>query len=221
MIDCDISNNFIRPCFLLGSNSYAIDLSTKTGTWKLGIHSTTHSTFPLPFLQSLPLPCHTNFTSTIVLPRMTLPNPINSIFSFHPMSPYYNISYTCSSSPFISSLPLLQYNHQSIQSLPFYHSINVLYLPSILYSLSSLSLLPYQQLVLYKPLPIICIPHHFSFFLPSLHSIFLYPPSNLPFCNHYISFNHIHHPLLYAPLPYHAYVSHTLSTVPRTPPPQL
>ena len=63
--------------------------------------------------------------------------------------------------------------------------------------------------------------HLFSFFLPSLHSIFLYPPSNLPFCNHYISFNHIHHPLLYAPLPYHAYVSHTFSTVPCTPPPQL
>ena len=135
------------------------------------------------------------------------------------MSPYYNISYTCSSSPFISSLLLLQYNHQSIQSLPFYHSINVLYLPSILYSFSFLSLLPYQQLVLYIPLPIICIPHHFSFFLPSLHSIFLYPPSYLSFY-HYISFNHIHHPLLYAPLPHHAYVSHTFSTVPRTPPPQ-
>ena len=165
-------------------------------------------------------PCHTNFTSTIVLPRMTLPNPINSIFSFHPMSPYYNISYTCSSFPFISSLPVLQYNHQSIQSLLFYHSINVLYLPSILYSFSFLSLLSYQQLVLYIPLPIICIPHHFSFFLPSLHSIFLFLPSNLPFY-HYIFFNHIHHPLLYAPLPHHIYVSHTFSTVSRTPPPQL
>ena len=221
MIDCDISNKFIPPCFLLGSNSYAIDLSTKTGNWKLGIHITTHSTFPLPFLQSLPLPCHTNFTSPIVLPPTILSNPINSIFSFHPMSPYYNISYTCSSSPFISSLPLLQYNHQSIQSLLFYHTINVLYLPSILSSFSSLSLLPYQQFVLYKPLPIKCFPHHFSFFLPSLHSIFLYPPSNLPFYNHSISFNHIHHPLLYAPLPYHAYVSHILSIVPRTAPPQL
>ena len=122
--------------------------------------------------------------------------------------------------PFIFSLPVLQYNHQSIQSLPFYHSINVLYLPSILYSFSFLSLLPYQQLLLYIPLPIICIPHHFSFFLPSLHSILLYPPSNLPFY-HYISFNHIHHPLLYAPLPHHAYVLHTFSTVPCTPPPQL
>ena len=192
-------------------------MSTKSVNWKLRIHITIHSTFPLPFLQSLPLPFHTIFTSTIVSPPMTLPNRINSIFSFHPMSPYYNISYTCSSSPFISSLPLLQYTHQSIQSLPFYHSINVLYLPSILYSFSSLSLLPYQQLLLYKPLPIICIPHHFSFFLPSRHSIFLYPPSNLPFCNYYISFNHIHHPLLYAPLPHHAYVLHTFSTVPHTP----
>ena len=166
------------------------------------------------------LPCHTNFTSTIVLPWMTLPNPINSIFSFHPMSPYYNISYTCSSSHFISSLPVLQYNHQSIQSLPFYHSINIFYLPSILYSSSFLSLLPYQQLILYKPLPILCIPHHFSFFRPSLHLILLYPPSNLPFY-YYISFNHIHHPLLYAPLPHHAYVLHTFSTVPHTPRPQL
>ena len=132
------------------------------------------------------------------------------------MSLYYNISYTCSSSPFISSLLLLQYNHQSIQSLPLSHSINVLYLPSILYSFSSLSLLPYQQLVLYRPLPIICIPHHFSFFLPSLYSIFLYPPSNLPFCNHYISFNHIHHPLLYAPLPYHACLTHFLYCPPHS-----
>ena len=122
----------------------AIHLSTNSGNWKLRIHITTHSTFPLPFLQSLPLPCHTNFTAPIVLPPMTLSNSINSIFSFHLMSPYYNISYTCSSSPFISSLPLLQYNHQSIQSLPFYHTIHVPYLPSILSSFSSLSLLPYQ-----------------------------------------------------------------------------
>ena len=92
------------------------------------------------------------------------------------------------------------------------------FLPSSSNSFSSLSLLPYQQLLLYKPLPIICIPHHFSFFLPSLHSIFLYPLSNLPFY-HYISFTHIHHPLLYAPLPHHAYVSHTFSTVPCTPRP--
>ena len=73
------------------------------------------------------------------------------------MSPYYNISYTCSSSHFISSLPLLQYNHQSIQSLPFYHSINVLYSftnnwystnPYLLYAshITSLSsYLPYTQ----------------------------------------------------------------------------
>ena len=67
-----------------------------------------------------------------------------------------------------------------------------------------------------QTLPIICIPHHFSFFLPSLHSIFLYPPSNLPFYQ-YISFNHIYHPLLYAPLPHHAYVSHIFSTILRTP----
>ena len=222
MIDCDISNNFIRPCFLLGSNSYAIDLSTKTGNWKLGIHSTTHSTFPLPFPQSLPLPCHTSFTTPIVLPPTTLPNPINSIFSFHPMSPYYNISYTCSSP---LSFLLYRFYNTIINPSNLFHFITPsmfsIFLPSSTNSFSSLSLLPYQQLVLYKPLPIICIPHHFSFFLPSLHSIFLYPPSNLPFCNHYISFNHIHHPLLYAPLPYHAYVSHTFSTVPRTPPPQL
>ena len=159
-----------------------------------------------------PIPYHFHINNSFTTDDTPESNQFN--FLFHPMSPYYNISYTCFSSPFISSLPLLQYTHQSIQSLPFYHSINVLYLPSILYSFSSLSLLSYNQLLLCKPLPIICILHHFSFFLPSLHSIFLYPPSNLPFCNHYIFFNHIDHPLLYAPLPYHTYVSLTFSTAP-------
>ena len=221
MIDCDISNNFIRPCFLLGSNSYAINLSTKTGYWKLGIHSTTHSTFPLAFLQSLPLPCYTNFTSPIVLPPTTLPNPINSIFSFQclPITIYHTLV------PPPLSFLLYRFYNTIINPSNLFHFITPsmfsIFLPSSTNSFSSLSLLPYQQLLLYKPLPIICIPHHFSFSLPSLHSIFLYPPSNLPFCNHYISFNHIHHLLLYALLPYHAYVSHTFSTVPRTPPPQL
>ena len=188
--------------------------------WQLEIRHSHYYTFNISSTVSAiittPMPYQFHITNSFTTDDTPQSNQFNFLISSNVSLLQYIIHMFLLPFHFFSTASTIQSSIHPISSILSLHQCSLSSFHPLLTLSPPLSLLPYQQLLLYLLLPIICIPHHFSIFLPSLHSIFLYPPSYLPFCNHSISFNHIHHPLLYAPLLYHAYVSHFLYCPPHS-----